>query len=125
MLQIVFFKDLLTEIDTNETSLSARAEQVSGRLNELDKKEFDERLRNFGEEWQKAKQRLNEQQELLEDGISSCMKQLEVMERAKTTAKEVDQLLNEIDDSKQSDMEAVESKTEVLCVYNCNVLIML
>lgn len=120
-----FFKDLLTEIDTNETSLSARAEQVSGRLNELDKKEFDERLRNFGEEWRKAKQRLNEQRELLEDGISSCMKQLEVMERAKTTAKEVDQLLNEIDDSKQSDMEAVESKTEVLCVYNCNVLIML
>lgn len=120
-----FFKDLLTEIDTNETSLSARAEQVSGRLNELDKKEFDERLRNFGEEWRKAKQRLNEQRELLENGISSCMKQLEVMERAKTTAKEVDQLLNEIDDSKQSDMEAVESKTEVLCVYNCNVLIML
>lgn len=120
-----FFKDLLTEIDTNETSLSARAEQVSGRLNELDKKEFDERLRKFGEEWRKAKQRLNEQRELLEDGISSCMKQLEVMERAKTTAKEVDQLLNEIDDSKQSDMEAVESKTEVLCVYNCNVLIML
>lgn len=125
MLQIVLFKDLLTEIGTNETSLSARAEQVSGKLNELDKKEFDERLRNFGEEWQKAKQRLNEQRELLEDGISSCMKQLEVMERAKTTAKEVDQLLNEIDDSKQSDMEAVESKTEVLCVYNCNVLIML
>lgn len=61
----------------------------------------------------------------MEDGISSCMKQLEVMERAKTTAEEVDQLLNEIDDSKQSDMEAVESKTEVLCVYNCNVLIML
>ena len=120
-----FFKDLLTEIDTNETSLSARAEQVSGRLNELDKKEFDERLRNFGEEWRKAKQRLNEQRELLQDGISSGMKQLEVMERAKTTAKEVDQLLNEIDDSKQSDMEAVESKTEVLCVYNCNVLIML
>lgn len=120
-----FFKDLLTEIDTNETSLSARAEQVSGRLNELDKKEFDERLRNFGEEWRKAKQQLNEQRELLEDGISSCMKQLEVMERAKTTAKEVDQLLNEIDDSKQSDMEAVESKTEVLCVYNCNALIML
>lgn len=120
-----FFKDLLTEIDTSETSLSARAEQVSGRLNELDKKEFDERLRNFGEEWRKAKQRLNEQRELLEDGISSCMKQLEVMERAKTTAEEVDQLLNEIDDSKQSDMEAVESKTEVLCVYNCNVLIML
>ena len=120
-----FFKDLLTEIDTNETSLSARAEQVSGRLNELDKKEFDERLRNFGEEWRKAKQRLNEQRELLEDGISSCMKQLEVMERAKTTAKEVDQLLNEIDDSKQSDMDAVESKTEVLCVYNCNALIML
>lgn len=120
-----FFKDLLTEIDTSETSLSARAEQVSGRLNELDKKEFDERLRKFGEEWRKAKQRLNEQRELLEDGISSCMKQLEVMERAKTTAKEVDQLLNEIDDSKQSDMEAVESKTEVLCVYNCNVLIML
>lgn len=120
-----FFKDLLTEIDTNETSLSARAEQVSGRLNELDKKEFDERLRNFGEEWRKAKQRLNEQRELLENGISSCMKQLEVMERAKTTAKEVDQLLNEIDDSKQSDMEAVESKTEVLCVYNCNALIML
>lgn len=120
-----FFKDLLTEIDTNETSLSARAEQVSGRLNELDKKEFDERLRKFGEEWRKAKQRLNEQRELLEDGISSCMKQLEVMERAKTTAKEVDQLLNEIDDSKQSDMEAVESKTEVLCVYNYNVLIML
>lgn len=119
------FKDLLTEIDTNETSLSARAEQVSGRLNELDKKEFDERLRNFGEEWRKAKQRLNEQRELLEDGISSCMKQLEVMERAKTTAKEVDQLLNEIDDSKQSDMEAVESKTEVLCVYNCDALIML
>lgn len=119
-----FFKDLLTEIDTNETSLSARAEQVSGRLNELDKKEFDERLRNFGEEWRKAKQRLNEQRELLEDGISSCMKQLEVMERAKTTAEEVDQLLNEIDDSKQSDMEAVESKTEVLCVYNCNALIM-
>lgn len=120
-----FFKDLLTEIDTSETSLSARAEQVSGRLNELDKKEFDERLGKFGEEWRKAKQRLNEQRELLEDGISSCMKQLEVMERAKTTAKEVDQLLNEIDDSKQSDMEAVESKTEVLCVYNCNVLIML
>ena len=120
-----FFKDLLTEIDTNETSLSARAEQVSGRLNELDKKEFDERLRDFGEEWRKAKQRLNEQRELLEDGISSCMKQLEVMERAKTTAKEVDQLLNEIDDSKQSDMEAVESKTEVLCVYNCDALIML
>lgn len=120
-----FFKDLLTEIDTSETSLSARAEQVSGRLNELDKKEFDERLRKFGEEWRKAKQRLNEQRELLEDGISSCMKQLEVMERAKTTAEEVDQLLNEIDDSKQSDMEAVESKTEVLCVYNCNVLIML
>lgn len=120
-----FFKDLLTEIDTSETSLSARAEQVSGRLNELDKKEFDERLRKFGEEWRKAKQRLNEQRELLQDGISSCMKQLEVMERAKTTAKEVDQLLNEIDDSKQSDMEAVESKTEVLCVYNCNVLIML
>lgn len=120
-----FFKNLLTEIDTNETSLSARAEQVSGRLNELDKKEFDERLRNFGEEWRKAKQRLNEQRELLEDGISSCMKQLEVMERAKTTAKEVDQLLNEIDGSKQSDMEAVESKTEVLCVYNCNALIML
>ena len=120
-----FFKDLLTEIDTNETSLSARAEQVSGRLNELDKKEFDERLRNFGEEWRKAKQRLNEQRELLEDGISSCMKQLEVMERAKTTAKEVDQLLNEIDDSKQSDMEAVESKTEVFCVYNCDALIML
>lgn len=120
-----FFKDLLTEIDTSETSLSARAEQVSGRLNELDKKEFDERLRNFGEEWRKAKQRLNEQRELLEDGVSSCMKQLEVMERAKTTAKEVDQLLNEIDDSKQSDMEAVESKTEVLCVYNRNVLIML
>ena len=120
-----FFKDLLTEIDTSETSLSARAEQVSGRLNELDKKEFDERLRKFGEEWRKAKQRLNEQRELLEDGISSCMKQLEVMERAKTTAKEVDQLLNEIDDSKQSDMEAVESKTEVLCVYNCNALIIL
>ena len=120
-----FFKDLLTEIDTSETSLSARAEQVSGRLNELDKKEFDERLRNFGEEWRKAKQQLNEQRELLEDGISSCMKQLEVMERAKTTAKEVDQLLNEIDDSKQSDMEAVESKTEVLCVYNCDALIML
>ena len=120
-----FFKDLLTEIDTSETSLSARAEQVSGRLNELDKKEFDERLRKFGEEWRKAKQRLNEHRELLQDGISSCMKQLEVMERAKTTAKEVDQLLNEIDDSKQSDMEAVESKTEVLCVYNCNALIML
>lgn len=120
-----FFKDLLTEIDTSETSLSARAEQVSGRLNELDKKEFDERLRKFGEQWRKAKQRLNEQRELLEDGISSCMKQLEVMDSAKTTAKEVDQLLNEIDDSKQSDMEAVESKTEVLCVYNCNALIML
>ena len=111
---IYLSKDLLTEIDSKERSLSTRGEQVSGRLNELERQEFDNRLRTFSEKWRKAKQRMNDQRELLEGGISSCMKHLEVMERAKTTAKEVDQLLSEINDSKGSDMEAVECKTEVI-----------
>ena len=50
---------------------------------------------------------------MLEDGISGCMKQLEIMEQAKEAANEVDQLLSEISAAKENDMETVESKTEV------------
>lgn len=70
----------------------------------------------MSEEWQKAKEQLNEQRELLEDGISSCMKHLEIVEQAKTKATEIDQLLSEINDAKEENMETVESKTQVLCV---------
>ena len=70
----------------------------------------------MSEEWQKAKEQLNEQRELLEDGISSCMKHLEIVEQAKSKATEIDELLSEINDVKQENMEAVETKTQVLCV---------
>lgn len=70
----------------------------------------------MSEEWQKAKEQLNEQRELLEDGISSCMKHLEIVEQAKSKATEIDELLSEINDAKQENMEAVETKTQVLCV---------
>ena len=60
-----------------------------------------------------AKITLNEQRGVLEDGISSCMKQLEIMEQAKEAAKKVDELLSEINAAKENDMETVESKTEV------------
>lgn len=104
---------MLTEIDSRGSLLSRRGEQVSGRLNELERKEFENRLVNLNEEWQTAKRKLTEQRELLEDGISSCMKQLKVMEQAKEAAKEVDQVLSEIKAAKENDIESVESKTEV------------
>lgn len=107
------FKELLTEIDSRGSLLSRRGEQVSGKLNELERKEFENRLVNLNEEWQTAKRKLTEQRELLEDGISSCMKQLKVMEQAKEAAKEVDQVLSEIKTAKENDIESVESKTEV------------
>lgn len=68
----------------------------------------------MNEEWRKAKEKLNEQRELLESGISNCMKQAQVMDRAKVTATEVDELLRDINAAKESDMETVETKTEVL-----------
>lgn len=70
----------------------------------------------MNEEWQKAKEQLNEQRELLEDGISSCMKHLEIVEQAKSKAKEIDQRLSEISAVKEENMETVESKTQVLTV---------
>ena len=70
----------------------------------------------MSEEWQKAKEQLNEQRELLEDGISSCMKHLEIVEQAKSKAKEIDQLLSEISAVKDENMETVESKTQVLTI---------
>lgn len=117
MLWIFLFKDLLAEVDSKESSLNTRGEQVSGRLDELERKEFEDRLQNLSEEWRKAKEKLNEQRGVLEDGISGCMKQLEIMEQAKEAAKEVDQLLSEINAAKENDMETVESKTEVNWVY--------
>ena len=71
----------------------------------------------MSEEWRKAKQTLNKQRQLLEDGISSCITHLKTMEQAKATAREVDQLLSEIDAAKESDMAAVERKTEVMRVH--------
>lgn len=70
----------------------------------------------MNEEWQKAKEQLNEQRELLEDGISSCTKHLEIVEQAKSKAKEIDQRLSEISAVKEENMETVESKTQVLTV---------
>lgn len=109
-----FFKELLSEINSEESSLSARAEQVSGKLNEIERKEFESRLENLNEEWLTAKQKLTEQRELLTSGISSCMKQLEVMEQANQAANEVDQLLSEVDNTaEEDDMDSMEKKTEV------------
>lgn len=109
-----FFKELLSEINSEESSQSARAEQVSGKLNEIERKEFESRLENLNEEWQTAKQKLTEQRELLTSGISSCMKQLEVMEQANQAANEVDQLLSEVDNTaEEDDMDSMEKKTEV------------
>lgn len=68
------------------------------------------------EEWQKAKEQLNEQRELLEDGISSCMKHLEIVKQATSKASEIDQLLSEITTVKEENMETVETKTQVLTV---------
>lgn len=109
-------KDLLKEADAREKALSTRGELVSGKLNEVEREEFEDRLRKLNEEWQKAKEQLNEQRELLEDGISSCMKHLEIVEQAKSKAKEIDQLLSEISAVKEENMETVESKTQVLTV---------
>ncbi|KAL9958264.1 hypothetical protein ACROYT_G035259 [Oculina patagonica] len=106
--------DLLKEVDSREKALSTRGEQVSGKLNEIERKEFEDRLRKLSEEWQKAKEQLHEQRELLEDGINSCMKHLEIVEQAKTKATEIDQLLSEINDAKEENMETVESKTQDL-----------
>lgn len=44
------------------------------------------------------------------------MKHLEIVEQAKSKATEIDELLSEINDAKQENMEAVETKTQVLCV---------
>lgn len=111
---LFLFKELLTEINSEENTLSARAEQVSGKLNEIERKEFKSRLENLNEEWQTAKQKLTEQRELLTSGISSCMKQLEVMEQANQAANEVDQLLSELGNTaKEDDMDSTERKAEV------------
>ena len=108
------FKELLTEINSEENTLSARAEQVSGKLNEIEREEFESRLENLNEEWHTAKQKLTEQREFLTSGISSCMKQLEVMEQANQAANEVDQLLSELDNTaKEDDMDSMERKAEV------------
>ena len=110
-------KELLTEIDARGSLLNRQGEQVSGRLNELERKEFENRLVNLNEESRTAKRKLTEQRGLLEDGISSCMKQLKVMEQAKEAAKEVDQVLSEINAAKENDLESVERKTEVKWVH--------
>lgn len=99
-----------------ENTLSTRGEQVSGKLNEGEREEFEDRLRTLKEEWQKAKEQLNEQRELLEDGISSCMKHLEIVKQATSKASEIDQLLSEITTAKEENMETVETKTQVLTV---------
>ena len=118
---LFFSKELLKDADIREKSLNTRGEQVSGKLNETERKEFEDRLRKLNEEWQKAKVQLNEQRELLEDGISSCMKHLEIVEQAKSKAKEIDGLLNEINSDTEADMAALESKTQVLllCALLC------
>ena len=59
---------------------------------------------------------MNEQRELLEDGISSCQRHLEIVEQATSKAKEIDQLLSEITAVKEEDMETVETKTQVLAI---------
>ena len=72
------------------------------------------------EEWQKAKEQLNEQRVLLEDGISSCMKHLEIVKQATSKASEIDQLLSAITAAQEENMETVETKTQVrtiLVVY--------
>lgn len=109
-------QDLIKEVDGRENTLSTRGELVSGKLNELEREEFDERLRKLREEWQTAKEQLNEQRELLEDGISSCQKHLEIVELAESKAKEIDQLLSEITAAEDANMETVETKTQVSTV---------
>ena len=109
-------QDLIKEVDGRENTLSTRGELVSGKLNELEREEFDERLRKLREEWQTAKEQLNEQRELLEDGISSCQKHLEIVELAESKANEIDQLLSEITAAEDANMETVETKTQVSTV---------
>lgn len=109
-------QDLIKEVDGRENTLSTRGELVSGKLNELEREEFYERLRKLREEWQTAKEQLNEQRELLEDGISSCQKHLEIVELAESKAKEIDQLLSEITAAEDANMETVETKTQVSTV---------
>ena len=109
-------QDLIKEVDGRENTLSTRGELVSGKLNELEREEFDERLRKLREEWQTAKEQLNEQREVLEDGISSCQKHLEIVELAELKAKEIDQLLSEITAAEDANMETVETKTQVSTV---------
>lgn len=118
---------MLKEVDAREKTLSTRGEQVSGKLNEIERKEFKDRFRKLSEEWQQAKEQLNDQRELLEDGISSCMKHLDIVEQANAKAKEIDQLLREMDATKHENMETVESKTQVhfecvLCLVNIVIL---
>lgn len=109
-------QDLIKEVDGRESTLSTRGEQVSGKLNEGEREEFEDKLRTLKEEWQKAKEQLNEQREQLEDGISSCMKHLEIVKQATSKASEIDQLLSEITTAKEENMETVETKTQVLTV---------
>lgn len=106
----------MKEVDGRENTLSTRGELVSGKLNELEREEFDERLRKLREEWQTAKEHLNEQRELLEDDISSCQKHLEIVKQAESKAKEIDQLLSEITTAEDANMETVETNTQVLVV---------
>lgn len=125
-------KDFLKDVESREKALSTRGEQVSGKLNEIESNEFEHRLRKLSEEWLKAKERLNEQRELLEDGIYSCMKHLEIVDKAKSKATEIDELLSEINAAKDENMETVDSKTQVLyvsvvmsekyCNFFCNLL---
>lgn len=107
-------KELQKDVETRQKSLNTRGEQVSGKLKKVEQKEFMDRLRTLNEEWQKAKDQLDEQRKHLEDGISSCMKHLDMLEQAKSKAKEIDRLLDEINSSTEADISALESKTQVI-----------
>ena len=82
-------------------------------MTKLEREEFESRLQNLNEEWKKAEKKLTEERELLRGGISSCMKQLEIMEQAKEAAKGVDELLSEVNTLRADDLDSAESKTEV------------
>lgn len=107
-------KELQKDVETRQKSLNTRGEQVSGKLKKVEQKEFMDRLRTLNEEWQKAKDQLDEQRKHLEDGISSCMKHLDMLEQAKSKAKEIDGLLDEINSTTEADISALESKTQVI-----------
>ena len=110
----LFFIVLQKDVETRQKSLNTRGEQVSGKLKKVEQKEFMDRLRTLNEEWQKAKDQLDEQRKHLEDGISSCMKHLDMLEQAKSKAKEIDGLLDEINSTTEADISALESKTQVI-----------